>query len=588
MRNTWLRLAFAVAGAWSSPVEVTEYQKELMAKVEVSAAQLSEAAVPQILAKLDSAFFREYLHDCCPSFAQLPAEELLKRLTRHMEAAEIVSGFPAIIDPAQMYPDSAGMSIDYGLNGSFFLNDWEAVLLHSINPPDVWRHATMQYTDASCDLEKQTVSLGDWPQGCHGHRIGQNYSLGKCYSNSAAPTIVYSYDCSGGNLTQTVWMVNQNETKIQPDVRIVPCPETPPVEAPAPILADGKCHSQTVQNSTESWIMQDHAETIEYGLKAFNVTGAPKTLAEAQERPVYALANNNLIDQGSPIYGDVSAVFSSKYIESTTLLSPMDTGFAETCCVEKRDFPWAPKYNCSAFSAFKQLGTMKHYKHLFLINEDFWTSASSLRSIFMRMEGAWGSHPLQGKSFLNYFEAAVLGRLELPSAVRFLIGEFPTLFGTELGERLPRWARRSGKVLVWALGPNNQPKAALPSASTPAFNFDLLTSPRPFHCNQRILDPTVLGNTSAADFWPTESVDRSNFEKLWAKVAETRQERTPTNTTMAQYWDDFSKLLGHLKVRPIGGEDCQKQLLQGECVGVTMQGECVCYKASVSVTEMVV
>ena len=26
-----------------------------------------------------------------------------------------------------------------------------------------------------------------------------------------------------------------------------------------------------------------------------------------------------------------------------------------------------------------------------------------------RMEGAWGSHPLPGKSFLNYFEAAVLG-----------------------------------------------------------------------------------------------------------------------------------------------------------------------------------
>lgn len=29
------------------------------------------------------------------------------------------------------------------------------VLLHSINPKDVWRHATFQYTDASCDLEKQ-------------------------------------------------------------------------------------------------------------------------------------------------------------------------------------------------------------------------------------------------------------------------------------------------------------------------------------------------------------------------------------------------------------------------------------------------
>ena len=33
--------------------------------------------------------------------------------------------------------------------------------------------------------------------------------------------------------------------------------------------------------------------------------------------------------------------------------------------------------------------------------------------------------------------------------VRFLIGEFPTLFGTELGERLQRWARSA--VFAWNL-----------------------------------------------------------------------------------------------------------------------------------------
>ena len=35
-------------------------------------------------------------------------------------------------------------------------------------------------------------------------------------------------------------------------------------------------------------------------------------------------------------------------------------------------------------------------------------------------------------------------------------------------------ARKSGRVLVWTLGPNNQPKAARPSASAPAFNFELM------------------------------------------------------------------------------------------------------------------
>ena len=52
--------------------------------------------------------------------------------------------------------------------------------------------------------------------------------------------------------------------------------------------------------------------------------------------------------------------------------------------------------------------------------------------------------------------------------VKFLIGAFPTLFGTDLGLRLQQWARlgarlmdsgvrRAGKVLLWALGPNNLP-----------------------------------------------------------------------------------------------------------------------------------
>ena len=130
-----------------------------MAKVEANAAKLSEAAVPKILEKLDSASFRTYLADCCPSVANLSADELLAKLDRHIQAAEVASGFPAIIapwqalgkplaslqhfvwpqDPAQMYPDSAGMSVDYGLDGSFFLpgdlgritepclrNDWQA------------------------------------------------------------------------------------------------------------------------------------------------------------------------------------------------------------------------------------------------------------------------------------------------------------------------------------------------------------------------------------------------------------------------------------------------------------------------------
>ncbi|CAL1135925.1 unnamed protein product [Cladocopium goreaui] len=478
------------------------------------------------------------------------------------------------------------MSVDYGLNGSLFLNDWQAVLLHSTDPSKVWHNVTLQFTDAICDMERQMVSVGIFPHGCKGPRYAQNYSLGTCYSQ--AENVVQSYNCSEGKLTETIWLLNQNETgeswrshtsRLRKSLSgRVPCPHGPPLSEVTSV-SDGKCHGSAVQNNTDSWRMQDHAETYEYALKPFQDVGAPKFMEEADERPVYSLVNNNLIDQGSPIYGDVSAVFSSKFIAGGALLSPMDTGFVETTCVEHHDFPWAPPFNCSAYSHGKVLGTMKHHNHLFLINEDFWGNASSLRSIFMRMEGAWGSHPLPGLNFLNYFEAAVLGRLELPASVRFLIGEFPTLFGTDLGERLQLWARKSGRVLVWTLGPNNQPKAARPSASAPAFNFDLMTSARSFHCNQRILDPLVLADTTAAESLDT-ATDTSDFQKLWAQVAETRKAGSPTNTTMARYWDEFSKILPNLKVRPLGSEDCRKQLIQGECVGVTLQGQCVCYKAA--------
>ena len=47
--------------------------------------------------------------------------------------------------------------------------------------------------------------------------------------------------------------------------------------------------------------------------------GAPlckKTPKNRKKWPHGTQVNNNLIDQGSPIYGDVSAVFSSKFIEA--------------------------------------------------------------------------------------------------------------------------------------------------------------------------------------------------------------------------------------------------------------------------------
>lgn len=97
--------------------------------------------------------------------------------------------------------------------------------------------------------------------------------------------------------------------------------------------------------------------------------------------------------------------------------------------------PTSPR---KAISVFKQLGTLKHYKHFLLINEAGHSDSLCISCHFMsgllafflfrakrlqeetrlgdvkpnslaRMEGDWGSQPLPGSSFLNYFESAVLG-----------------------------------------------------------------------------------------------------------------------------------------------------------------------------------
>ena len=90
---------------------------------------------------------------------------------------------------------------------------------------------------------------------------------------------------------------------------------------------------------------------------------------------------------------------------------------------------------CKPITVFKQLGTLKHYKHFLLINEDIETACVHFMSFHVRpfgflplpseassrgdsrwsrnsaarMEGDWGSRPLPGSSFLHYFESAVLG-----------------------------------------------------------------------------------------------------------------------------------------------------------------------------------
>jgi len=569
--------------AFGAPL--TEWQEQVFSEVESSAAEQSKAAEPELLALFDSKDFRGNLSSCCPSLAQLTAKELLDRVSKQVEVAEVASGFPADQDPAKMYPDSAGMSIGFGMNGTFFLNDWQAVLMHSSDPDHVWHDLVATYVGFHVNSTKGTVTVEQWFGGCSGNKTTPaEMLLSTCYEQhfSKGMNMIIRYDYEPGQVNSSMWMAG-NDSKVfsgwkSPSlqtnraIKKVDCPKDAAF-ATQIYVADGHCHIYPTTNNSKQFCQQDHAETDVYGMKPFRSRGAPSTLVEAAERPVYSMVNLNMIDMGSPIYGDVSAVFAQKYIAKSTLLSPVDTGLFEMGCVGKAAFPWAPPHNCSAVEGFKQLGTLQHNKHLFLINKGFWHGLGLLHTTLQRMEGSWGHIAVPGGSFLNYFEAALIGQLQFPSAIRFLIGSFPALFGTDMGVRLQAWARSRGWVLIWALGSNEK---ALPG-ETSNFNFELLAGHTSFQVNQRMIDPVVLSETTAVASLRLGSNVTDKFKQMWAAVANLRNTTTVTNATVAQKWQETAVLLPQLPIRPLMGGDCEVQLLNAECIGMTLQGGCICY-----------
>ncbi|CAJ1412689.1 unnamed protein product [Effrenium voratum] len=577
MMRCLLQLVLPFAGVYAGPA-LSEWEKQLFARTAANAKEQSDAAEPELLALLGSADFRQHLSECCQSVAHLTSEELLDIIERQSEVVEVVSGFPPTVDPESMFPDASAMSVDFGINSSYFLNDWEVILLHSSDPQGVFHNVTVQYSDAACDQQREEVELGTWPTGCNGQRYVQKFPLNQCYEDAEHPGLVLSYRCKGTTLTQLGWSADMSRRSAWKlargsEQRPVPCPSGMPVQE-VNQTADGKCHSNVLQNNTDGFLEQDLAELREYGLKPFQQPAAPANISEAVERPIYCVVNDKLVDVGSAIYGDISAVFSNEYIWDSTLLAPADTGLYTSECIRKEKTVWAPPVNCSAYNeTLKQLGTLKHHKHLLLLNKGFWGPLAAIQSIFPRLEEPWGSHNVPNGTWLGYMEAALIGRQDFPASVKFLIACYPVLFGTPHGERVQLWARSRGWVLIWALGPNSRATVSGVSTDTGGFNMNLLKSSRSFAANQRILDPYVLGNTTAVGSMPVQPEDLLKFQQKWSEVTALRKTAKLSNATMAEQWAQTAQLLPQLRMRPMRGEDCKPQRQAGECVGVSLQGQ---------------
>jgi len=183
----------------------------------------------------------------------------------------------------------------------------------------------------------------------------------------------------------------------------------------------------------------------------------------------------------------------------------------------------------------------------------------------------WAS-PLKGDELYRYWEAMPLTSMPYPTAISFVIGSFPSLFGTATGARLREWCASQGWLLVWSLGLNTQ---------DPQNFWSIGAETTPFPSNRRLLDPMTLAASTASanhSFGPTSW---SAFDDSWKQVNRTRTlhpfGRGLTNRSWLSLWEETSTnataVLQLFPRRAVSCADLER------CVGTDMEGHCVCYSA---------
>lgn len=341
------------------------------------------------------------------------------------------------------------------------------------------------------------------------------------------------------------------------------------------------------------YAIQDAVETKLYGMRPFQTEGEPKSMREAAERAPYCTLNLHRVDAGSPLYGDISAVFSPRVTSVSSVVSAVDTGGWSAMCNQSSEADadvflrglsphafgqpvnpvWPPpgyNPNCSVYKHFTDLGTSHSFDHLFLINEAYWNS--SLGHLLCRLLGPPEKTPIVGADLVHYWEVLPAAQLTYPLAVKFIIATFTSLFGTKNGRRLQTWCKEQGWVLIWSLGLNTGDDYANFWTAV-GLNISIPS-------NNRLADPQVLGNTTAATNMSLPQNAIPSFADAWTKVEASRRAAYMNNRTiLKEEWAEAWKALDHqmpstLHLSALRAGSCAD--VEG-CIGTTPEGDCFCY-----------
>lgn len=317
---------------------------------------------------------------------------------------------------------------------------------------------------------------------------------------------------------------------------------------------------------------QDALETYLYGLRKFKHPGAPDSMAEASERGSYFVSNTIRSDAGSPLYGDVSFILNTTYALNASLYSAIDTGEWPELCQHYYNLYWS---NCSAYNF--TLGTTQHQDHLILANLRYWAPAKYLPSLLARalrlllppMDVSNGTStempPLEGHDLYTYNEIIPAGRPTFPEGIKFVVGSFRSLFGTERGVQLQALCVKHGWMLAWALGLNLH--------RIDFWSIGYYQTPFPRY--GRVLDPVVLAsirtNVSEAGPLPVHA-----FNQAWTNASSARHPNASiSNLTALSLWKHtVVDSVPSMRVTALYAASCADH---DHCVGVLRDGHCACY-----------
>jgi hypothetical protein len=609
--------------------EMSAYQREYMARLDRKATAASAAATARVLSAIGSPAFKEQLATCCPELVGLAAPKLLALIEAEVAVAEITHNFAS---PAA--DDGTGPNISGMAALSAVPNTWTSALMGDMATGPLsagpWEFAGglelglfgmkpfSLPTPAWLDRQDPGSGVG-WPASLAEARDRPVYGIWNLWKQAmpgrmygAVATVLRNSVVQAGTFTAPMdsgaWIQVCNTTR-NIDGYASLCSQADTAVACLCDYGSGmdpereaRCRSRSDHHLC-AW-RNGSRETV------WQCRGGATAAA-----PYAACRNATVVTRPLPAGANSTAAGSCSLLPGLTAKSKDAQGQNIWDCSNFAG-PGDQCGNCSAIPTGKNeaQGTLTSWHHTMIQSADYWADVTPDTNpnqpdnprVFMNAS-AYSSLPSKLAAILgrsahatkphrprithggdrDFFEADVVANVTYAAGVKFLLADMPAHFGTAAGAELQRWAAKNGWALVWSLG------WAADGWGMYDF-FGPVVTPGGWKTNpsdredRRLLDLSyagAIGNKVAANLTELNN-STPRFHAKWAAVAAVRRDLTLAGKQypppavprdwMGVWRDMLEDLPAAALVVPLSAASCADG---DNCIGVTSDGDCVCYQA---------